>query len=242
MQSEKTHYKVEFTTSVCIEPADSHITVGSEKDKAIYEGKCKKWSAFIGSSTVFIANQFTKTGVRAVNQFAQAVIKDWMGVELPRPGSASLYNNPGRFGLAKVGDEQPRTHTLIVYKHKRGGRGMVGYVLTELEGKEGMAKYQVLYPSDSAKPVGKLTTLDAFTLGNSLIGKNINNYEVAFLRPISTIPLYWNPWIEGADKKTPPTLVAGKEFYYHIDLSAVNFDAFVRHKKAPSPSNEKGGS
>jgi hypothetical protein len=232
MQSEITQYNVEFATSVCIDPVESHIAVGSEKEKVLFENKCKRWSAFIGSSRVFAVNQFITSGIPPVNRFAQAIIKDWMGVEIPPPSSQRLYNSPGSFGLVKVGadqPDQPRTHTLIVWKSLKGGPGMVGYVLDQLESKEGadpMAKYRVLYPSDRSDPKGKLLVLDASTLEKNLAGDK-KDFSVVFLRPSNTVPLYWNQWIQGTDNKNPPTLSKGSSFSYHLDLSALDFRTFI---------------
>ncbi len=237
-RAEPTQYRVEYATSVCIEPADLRISVGSEKEKMKFENICNKWSSFIGSSRVFEVNQFTKSVIPPVNQFAQAIIKDWMRVEMPPPSSQRLYNSPGSFGLVKVGldqSDQPRTHTLVVWKSLKGGPGMVGYVLDQLELKEGsdpMAKYLVLYPSDRSDPKGKLLVLDASTLEKNLAGDK-KDFSVVFLRPSNTVPLYWNQWIQGTDSKIPPTLSKGSSFSYHLDLSALDFHAFIDKNDHP---------
>ena len=242
-QAEILQYTVEFATSVCIDPAESRIAVGSEKEKRLFENKCKKWSAFIGSSQVFNVNQFSTSGIPPVNRFAQAIIKDWMGSELPPPSSLSLYNSPGSFGFVKVGPDQPKTHTLIVWKSRKGGPGMVGYILDEfaLKGEaDPMARYQVLYPSHKSEPKGKLVVLDASTLEKYLSAKK-NDFSVIFLRPSSTVPLYWNQWIQGkiSDSDDPPRLLANTSFSYHLDLSALNFRVFIKDKNAGSPRISK---
>jgi len=238
---EITQYKVEFATSVCIDPAESRIAVGSEKEKLKFKNKCKRWSAFIGASPVFEVNKFTKSGSPPVNQFAQEIVLAWMGLQIQPPSSQRLYNSPGSFGLVKVGPDQSRNHTLIVWKSlQEDGKGLIGYVLDELEVKEGadtMARYRVLYPSDSSTPKGQLRVVDASTLEKDL-KRNNNKFSVAFLRPSNTVPLYWNQWIQGTDSKDPPTLIEGTSFSYHLDLSALDFRR-IKDKIARAPKMGK---
>jgi hypothetical protein len=254
-QVQQAQFAVTHTASVCIDPPEPSIVVGSEKDKARFPG-CIKWSAFTGASEVFESYQFMesdKNNVPPVNRFARAIINSWTGVlPSPPPTSMRLYDNPKSFGLIEVAPDDPkqsRAHTLIVWN--ADGGGMIAYVVDECkveEVKKGapkLARYLVLYTSETLG--GELRTTDAATLAKSLedawkqrttdAEKQTKLVKAAwnpkFLRR-QHVRLYWNQWIqdESTENEQPQQIYARSRFKYYIDLSALDFQAFVKN---PNP-------
>jgi hypothetical protein len=252
---QQARFPVTHNASVCIDPPEPSIVVGSEKDKVRYPG-CIKWSAFTGASEVFESYQFMesdKNKVPPVNRFAQAVISSWTGVlPSPPPTSMRLYDNPKSFGLTEVAPDdskQSRAHTLIVWN--ADGGGMIAYVVDERKvedikkGASDLARYLVLYTSETLK--GELRTTDAATLARSLEDswkqRTTDEGKLAKLQKAAWHPrflrrqhvrLYWNQWIqdESTENERSQQIYAGQSYNYYIDLSALDYQAFVKN---PNP-------
>jgi hypothetical protein len=254
--NQKEQFVVTHSASVCIDPPEPAIVVSAEKDKSRYPG-CIKWSAFNVDREVFESYQFMKTEknkIAPLNQFAKAVISSWTGKEPSSiPTSQQLFNNPNKFGLIEVKSDDPkqsRNQTLIIWNSVAGG--MIAYVIEELpnaEIKKGMSdlsRYKLVYPSDALE--GELTLTDAATIAKSKevawILKETDADKVNKLRYDAWNPkflrrqnvrLYWNKWIQGtgSESNQPSQIYAGLTYTYNIDLSALDFQTFIKN---PNPN------